>query len=208
MSMIVSENEKVELLEEGVYKAICHAVIDIGSQYSEQYDKWNKKVIVIWELPDVLSMDKDNVEFSKKMSREYTAFLGERTNLEKDLTAWRGKAFTPEEKQGFNLLSLLGVGCQMQIVHKEKNGKKFTNINSILALPKGTVIEPYEEPYYFDIDDMNSWKNLKRIPDWIKDKIKKNQDYEGSKLKEFIEANGQAIDENGMIVVEDGKSPF
>jgi len=37
------------------------------------------------------------------ISKRYTMSLGEQSTLRKDLESWRGKKFTPEELQGFDL---------------------------------------------------------------------------------------------------------
>ena len=41
-------------------------------------------------------------------------------NLSKDLTSWRGKPFSAQEKKQFNLGDMLGETCQIQIMEKGK----------------------------------------------------------------------------------------
>lgn len=210
MSLVVEETKKVELIPAGVHMAVCHAIIDIGEQYSEKFDKWNRKVIVIWELPNCKGTDKDGNEFTRKVSKEYSAFLGEKTNLEKDLNAWRGRPFTSEERKGFNLLNLLGIGCQMQIIHKEKEKGSFAEIGGIMALPAGMTIQYVDEPYGFDMDTEESWESLKKMPAWILDKVKKSSQYQNSLLQLYVDANiAKPSEENGgMVTVENQEIPW
>lgn len=210
MSLVVEETKKVELIPAGVHMAVCHAIIDIGEQYSEKFDKWNRKVIVIWELPNCKGTDKDGNEFTRKVSKEYSAFLGEKTNLEKDLNAWRGRPFTSEERKGFNLLNLLGIGCQMQIIHKEKEKGSFAEIGGIMALPAGMTIQYVDEPYGFDMDTEESWESLKKMPAWILDKVKKSSQYQNSLLQLYVDANIEKPSEEngGMVTVENQEMPW
>lgn len=208
MSLVVEETKKVELIPAGVHMAVCHAIIDIGEQYSEKFDKWNRKVIVIWELPNCKGTDKDGNEFTRKVSKEYSAFLGEKTNLEKDLNAWRGRPFTAEERKGFNLLNILGIGCQIQIIHKEKEKGSFAEIGGIMALPAGMTIQYVDEPYGFDMDVEESWESIKKMPPWVLEKIKKSSKYENSQLKLYIESNAINADNDGMVTVDNNDLPW
>ena len=206
MSLIVSESKKIELIPEGVQLAVCQALIDIGEQYSQKFDKWNRKVIVVWELPSLKGVDQEGKEYTRKVSREYTAFLGEKTNLEKDLNSWRGKSFTAEERKAFDLKTILNVGCQIQIIHKEKERGPYAEISGIMALPLGMKVDPTEQPYVFDIEDESTWSNFSKIPKWIQDKIVTSKEYSTSTLKQYLEKND--VVSNWQPVDNDSQLPF
>ena len=82
-------------------------------------------------------MMQDGRPFS--ISKEYTASIGEKANLRKDLEAWRGRPFSSEELRNFSLENVLGAPCLLGVVHKpSKDGAKvYANVGSIMALPKG-----------------------------------------------------------------------
>ena len=207
MSLIVSESKKVELIPEGVQLAVCQALIDVGEQYSQKFDKWSRKVIIVWELPNVKGVDQEGNEYTRKVSREYTAFLGEKTNLEKDLNSWRGKSFTAEERKAFDLKSILNVGCQIQIIHKEKERGTYSEISGIMALPAGMKVESTGQSYVFDIEDESTWSNFGNIPKWIQEKIYLSKEYPTSKLKEFLERN-DIVAQWQPVAEGDEKLPF
>src|SRR3990167_2490369 len=71
----------------------------------------------------------------------------EKANLRKHLEAWRGKKFTKEELDGFDVEKLLGVNCQLQVIHNlSDNGGTFANVQAIVPLGKGMVkIRPSED---------------------------------------------------------------
>src|SRR5688572_23018431 len=69
--------------------------------------------------------------------RRYTCSLHEKAALRGDLESWRGRAFTDQELQAFDLESLLGVNCLLNILHECRNGSTYANVSSIMRLPKG-----------------------------------------------------------------------
>jgi hypothetical protein len=71
------------------------------------------------------------------ISKNFTLSLGEKATLRADLEAWRGRAFTPEELQGFNIEKLLGVWAMLAISKETgQDGKQYTNIKNINPVPK------------------------------------------------------------------------
>ena len=132
----------------GVHKARCVKVIDLGTQKQEYGGEvsWKRQILVIWELPEELNNDQPMT-----ISKFYTLSLHEKSNLGKDLTSWRGRPFTETEKQGFDVTKLIGVTCQVNVMHKD-NGKEA--ISSIMPLGKDDKIaEQFNPSVSFDIGD-------------------------------------------------------
>jgi len=180
MPIIASENVKSKYppIPEGQYTAICYAVIDEGMQYSELYQKHQRKVRLMWELPDE-KIEVDGKMKPRSTGKEYTLSLNEKGNLYKDLIAWRGKAFTKEELEGFDLRNILGKPCLMQIVHATNNGNTYANISGLMAMPKGMAAPyPVNSLIYLDWDADDFMATLASLPDWISDVVKRAQGYE------------------------------
>jgi len=141
MSIIVSkpENEgSFEQIQPGTYQAVCYGIWDIGVQITtwEGQEKQQPKIVIAWELNENMK-EGDNAGKRFTISKRYTKSLGDKANLTKDLQSWRGKPFTEEELRGFDLETILGVNCQLGIIHNESNGKTYSNISSISSLMKG-----------------------------------------------------------------------
>jgi len=188
MSMIASDNGGVSIpkLEGGVYTATSSAIIDLGIQTSEKYGTTQRRFVMIWDiLGEEIEINKE--KYPRTITKEYSFSLGEKSNLKKDLQAWRNKPFTQEELEKFDLLNILNKSCQLQILLEEKNGKLNNNIAGIMSLPKGTAITELNKKYHFDITNRETWSNWGRIPKWIQEKIKKADNYEESGLKGFID---------------------
>lgn len=187
MSMIASDNggNNIPKLEGGVYTAISSAIVDMGLQNNEKFNKTQRKFMMIWTILNE-TIEVNGEQLPRQLSKEYSFSLHEKSTLRKDLQAWRGKAFTEEELRGFDILNVINVPCQLQILLEERNGKTYNNIASIMALPKGTQAEQLDNTYHFDIENMETWSNWTKIPQWIRDRIKKAENYQTSGLEEYV----------------------
>ena len=212
MSLIAKSNgEKIPPIGEGTYQAICTGIIDLGLQKSEKFEKTQPKVMIMWSFPTETIKVKEE-ELPRVISKEYTNSLGEKSNLTRDLQAWRGKNFTQEELNGFNLLNVLNVPCLMQIIHDERNGNTYPKISSIMALPKNMPKSEKEiQSTIFDFDGKETWNSYHIIPTWIQNKIKQATNYESSGLKEFVDKYEEMIKEDNVndgIIAPDDELPF
>ncbi len=185
MGLIAKEPEgggDFDPVAQGVHMAIAIGIFDLGTQHNETYDKMVHKILIMWELPDErIEIEKDGEKrnLPKATSRTYTLSLHEKAALRKDLEAWRGRSFTKEELEGFDIFKILGHGCQIQIIHKVVGDKTYANIASIMALPKDTKMDkPENELRQYSIED-NGLNIPENIPGWIKDLIKKSEEYKG-----------------------------
>ena len=188
MSMIVKNegNSEIKQLEPGVYTGIASAIIDLGVQENSMFGKKQRKVMIVWNIVGETVKINDE-EKPRVISKEYTMSLSEKSTLRRDLQAWRGKPFTNEELQGFDLKNILNVPCQLQINQEEKNGKTYTIIAAIMAIPKGMKVEKLENTYVFDTYDPSTWIYYDQIPNWIKERIKKSLNLVETELDMYIQ---------------------
>lgn len=120
---------------EGSYTAVCCDVIDKG-MVEDQYGK-RHRVQVRWQLSDDAGVMPNGKPWL--IVKTYTLSLNEKATLRKDLEAWRGKKFTAEELQGFDVEKVLGVSCIVLVLHNTTdNGRVFANVNAIMPLPRGS----------------------------------------------------------------------
>jgi hypothetical protein len=137
----------------GTEAARCIKLIDIGTQEGEYQGAptHRRQVIVSWELPNSLMSQGEQSGKPFVVSKFYTASLGEKANLRKDLVNWRGREFTVEELAGFEMKNILGKPCMLSITANDK-GK--SRVGAVMALPKGmSVPEAVNSLFYFSLDD-------------------------------------------------------
>jgi len=134
--------------ETGTHPGRCYMILDLGHQRNEWQGEVSVKhqVLVAWELPtQPLLEDGRPVSISKF----YTLSLHEKANLGIDLSSWRGRAFSEEEKDGFDVGKLIGVPAMLSIV--ERNGK--SRVGGVMGIPKGmTVPDAINKPILFDLE--------------------------------------------------------
>ena len=118
----------------GSHSAVCCDVVDIGVVEVKYRDKTTSqhKIRIVWQIDE----DRDDGK-PFQVSKRYTLSLHEKSTLRKDLEAWRGKAFTQPELEGFDVEVLIGVTCLLSVIHNSQTGQTFANVNSIMRLPKG-----------------------------------------------------------------------
>lgn len=168
---------------QGTHIAICDQVIDLGKQLikSQMYGESVKhQVYIRWQIPAERAQweqDGEKKEGPAVIGKTYTVSLGEKAALRKDLQAWRGKPFTPDELKGFDISKLLGVPATITVTHTEKDGKTYSNIASVGGIPKGMPKPTHEgELLIYDNDNLGSFEKLsKRMQDRIKAQVIEEQ---------------------------------
>lgn len=175
-----SSDKEFQILEAGSYSARCYSVIDMWTQEFEY--QWQKKrarkVRLTFEFPtETAVFNAEKWEQPFVISSEFTYSLNEKSRLRPFLKNWRGRDFTAEELQGFDISKLLGVAGLASISHyTDKKGTERAEITSISLLPKGmecpAQINPSVlfSPYAFDQEVFNS------LPPFIQEKIKKSDE--------------------------------
>jgi hypothetical protein len=126
-----------------------------------------------------LTVEIDGVQRQMTIGKTYTLSLNEKAGLRKDLISWRGRDFTPEELEGFDITNILNVYCMLNITTSEKDGKTYTNISAITPLPssmKNLKPQPDHQVVTFNLDEPD-WEAFEALPDWLSDTIKKSPQY-------------------------------
>ncbi len=118
----------------GTHAAVCCDVVDMGVLKVSfgGKDKMQHKVRIKWQIAEDRP---DGKPFT--VSKRYTLSLHEKASLRKDLESWRGRKFTDVELDGFDLENLLGVACLLNVIEEKKDGQTYSNVTSIMKLPKG-----------------------------------------------------------------------
>lgn len=177
MALIVSDSGGGDFTPapEGTHFGACDMVVDLGKQKTsyQGVESLKDQIYVRWQIPSerIEWTDGEGVKHEGPVviGKTYTASLGEKANLRKDLQSWRGKAFTEAELKAFDVSKLLGVGATISIVHNHKDGKTYANIGAIGGLPKNMPkIEAENGAILYDPDNTDSFDKL---PKWLREKI-------------------------------------
>jgi hypothetical protein len=173
----------------GAHVGRCYELIDMGTQTDESgmyAGKQNHKIKIGFELfgeddeGNPLTIEVDGKEMPLTITKDYTVSLHEKANLRKELTAWRGKAFTEEEAKAFDVSKLIGAYAMVNVTHKTNAaGKTRANISGLSPLPsalknsKPAAVHP-NRIFNLDDPDMGMFgtfyeylqEQIKKSPEW------------------------------------------
>tara|TARA_E500000178_G_scaffold273327_1_gene271681 strand:- start:4 stop:600 length:597 start_codon:yes stop_codon:yes gene_type:complete len=196
MSLIVkddSQQSKYPQLSTGVHNARCIRVIDLGTQRNEYQGQvsWKRKVMITWEVHN-----KDSEE-PFEISNFYNNSLYEKANLSKDLTSWRGRPFTEDEKKGFDISNLVGKVCQLNVI-EGNNGKP--KVATVLPTKDEVGIQ-HNKSLVFSIDqyqkgDLTIFNQLR---EGIRNMILQSKELEGQDQSDAKEHGENDIDPDDTV---------
>lgn len=118
---------------EGTHHAVCVDVIDKGMLPNTfKAGQLQHKIDIVWQLNEPRD---DGKRF--QVYKRYTLSLNEKASLRHDLETWRGKAFTRDEELGFDVETVIGANCLLNVQHRTKGEKTYANVMSVMPLIKG-----------------------------------------------------------------------
>ena len=144
MSLKVKKDEHKEypMPSPGNHAARCYQVVDLGmKEKGGQYPGIAPKIRIAFEIDEKME---DGKPFS--VSEILTASLHEKSKLYQRLVSWRGRAFTEDELEGFDLSKLVGAPCMINVIINNVGDRQFANINSITPMPKGMKADELVNP--------------------------------------------------------------
>ena len=171
-----------ELPPAGNHPARCVRIIDLGTTEQEYMGEvsFKRQVFLAFELPTKMkTYKKDDKEVTEPFlaTQFYTLSLNEKANLTHLLEGWRGRAFTEEEKAGFDISILAGLSCLLNVVpYKSQTGKDRIRL-SASQLPDGMECPPQVNPtVVFSLEDFDQTV-FDNLTDGLKKMIMKSDEY-------------------------------
>ena len=190
-----------EPIPEGLHDAICYAVYDLGTQENTTWNKWQRKIVVVWELTNQrikIERDGKELDLPRATSKQYTLSLSDKAHLRNDLEMWRGKSFTNEELKGFDVSQLVGKAAKLQIVHRQVNEKTYANIKAIIPSGGGNHNTENEQVVY------EIGQPYDHLPKWVQEKVKQSREM----MKPLIPENETEPDQSFDDFGEGEEIPF
>ena len=181
----------------GMHLARCYRVVDLGTQTSEYLGQVKSlpKIMIQFEVHSEDDNGKPLVTPKGEpmsISKNFTLSLKEMATLRKDLVSWRGREFTSQELDGFELKNILGAWAYLSIAKATgMNGKEYTNIMSINPVPpalkKNGLPNGHNQTAIFSLDEPDM-EMFETFSDNLKAKIKsspewKRWDYESGEMQ-------------------------
>jgi hypothetical protein len=167
-----SEGSDYEITPAGLHPAVCYGIVDCGT-HQEVFagePKDRHIMFILFELP-TLTIEIQGETKPRGISQKYTKSMHAKANLRIMLENWRSKPFLEAEaRQGFDIETIIGKNCQLNIIHNEVGDKTYANIGSVVPLGAGMKkYDVYNPTVCFDILDSQNIPTV--IPEWLKTKI-------------------------------------
>ena len=176
MSFIIKhgKSEDFSPVPAGTHLGICTTLVRLGKQPDSRFEP-KDKVYIRWELPEqtITWRDKNGGDHSGPMTlgKTYTESLAPKSNLRAHLETWRGRGFTDEELNGFDLTDILGKPCMLGVVHREGGERVYADVKTVSQAPAGVDPKPATKLMAFDCDDEDP-EAFALLPTWLQKKIR------------------------------------
>lgn len=195
-------------VSEGLHQAVCSAVVDLGMQPgSQMYPNPKRQVYLRFDCIDEqieFERDGQRIKGNARCGATYTLSLADKSKLRPLLESWRGKKFTDSELDGFDIGKLLGVPCQIQVLHTSKNNKTYANVQTIVPFPKGAPKPAQPEDAVIYSPSEHDQAAYERLPEWLQKKLGERLANTEEDLKKPKSAAQPATDEDDF----DDSIPF
>jgi hypothetical protein len=158
---------------EGDHPAICISVIDLGLQRTAKFGN-KPQVLLTFELPGCMVTFK-NDETGKDetrprvVSKTFNKSMNVKSTLRKCIERIRGAKFTDEQAADFDLATLLGKPCVLEIVHAVKGDKTYANVESYSRY-KGEALKQTHASWVYDLAQPND-QLYQQFPAWLQKRI-------------------------------------
>jgi hypothetical protein len=166
----------------GNHVARLYDIIHIGTIPTE----WKGETKMVDKIRLTFELCNETKEFKEgegekpfSISREFTYSFGAKGNLRPFIDGMTGTKMLDDEWP--DLEALLGEACLLNVVHTEKEGNTYANIQGASPLPKGM-----NAPGLFNVPrliDINStpWSVIDALPEFIMKKMYSSEEFENRK---------------------------
>jgi hypothetical protein len=193
-----SSGKTFEPIAAGSYVARCYSIVLLGT-FEEDFQGTKKvvqKVKITFELPTEMKVfDEAKGEQPQIISIDFTLSMAEKANLRAFLTNWRGKAYTEEEAKKVDISKMVGVPCQLSIIHRtsKSNGRTYATIASASMLMKGFEAPKQINPsVLFNVNQFDK-AVFETLPKFVQEKIQQSFEYKKLMNPEMISKESDLV---------------
>lgn len=192
-----------KICPQGMHVARCYQIIDLGTtEQGGNYPGKKRKVQFLFETPyETAVFTEETGEQPFYLRATYTLSMNEKAILRKDVASWIGKKMTDDQAAQFDVFSLLGKECQVNVVHTTKGENTYANITAITPLAKGMTCPAPVNPLVAFSAAQPDMDVFKLLPQFVQDKIKESDEFIA-----FMEQDMNASAPNTSAPVKQEKS--
>lgn len=197
-------------IEPGTYPARLVQVLDLGLQPQRPYQGQDKpparEIMLTYELVDCFMVDENGDDIEDKPRWISETIPLHAMSSDKAKSTKRYLSFDPEIKYEGDFSQLIGLPINVTIINNQVGDKVYDNIATTSPMrPKDAAKCPeLQNPTkVFDLEEP-SLEVFNALPEWLRDKIKNNLEYQGSKLQKLGPA--ATVKKEGSVKKEEPKA--
>jgi len=187
---------KFKLVPTGSHLGRCYRLVDLGTQKTDYMGamKAQRKIMIGWELFG--EDDKGNpllTDDGKPMAifKNYTMSWADGATLRKDLQSWKDKEFSAKELEEFDVKTIIGGYCMINVVHKATENNVYANVHSITQVPNLIkqigLPKPVNENQIFMISNPDM-KMFETFGEGLRHKIESSPEWQRRNSKKVTQA--------------------
>ena len=181
MPLTAPKSSERVIAPEGTHKSRCIGLVQIGTVPVEWAGeiKQLEKVRLTFELPEELHKFKEGEdEKPVVISQEYTHSMGEKSNLRPVVEGIIGTSLHQEEANSFDLETILGMPCLLNIKHKKSaKGNTFAIIETATPLMKKMTVPEAINPIKLLTYDKWNQDEFNKLPSFIQERMRTSRQY-------------------------------
>ena len=203
-------NTSRAIAPEGAFVARCYQIVDLGTtMQTGQFPGKKRKVQFIFELPTELHQFAEGESEKPFYARSiYNLSMNEKAVLRRDIESWAGKKMSNEIAENFDIFTLLGKPCMVNITHVTKGDATYANIIGMSPVPKGLVCPPaFNSALCYNTEEHDE-DVFNQLPEFIQDKIKMSDEWIARISKPIPVERAAAFVAESEAEAEDDGFPF
>jgi hypothetical protein len=203
-------NTSRAIAPEGAFVARCYQIVDLGTtMQTGQFPGKKRKVQFIFELPTELHEFERGDGLKPFYARSiYNLSMNEKAVLRRDIEAWAGKKMSNEIAENFDIFTLLGKPCMVNLTHVTKGDATYANIIGMSPVPKGLVCPPaFNSALCYNTEEHDD-DVFNQLPEFIQDKIKMSDEWIARISKPIPVERAAAFVAESEAEAEDDGFPF
>ncbi len=203
-------NTSRAIAPEGAFVARCYQIVDLGTtMQTGQFPGKKRKVQFIFELPTELHEFERGDGLKPFYARSiYNLSMNEKAVLRRDIESWAGKKMSNEIAENFDIFTLLGKPCMVNITHVTKGDATYANIIGMSPVPKGLVCPPaFNSALCYNTEEHDE-DVFNQLPEFIQDKIKMSDEWIARISKPISVERAAAFVAESEAEAEDDGFPF
>ena len=188
----------------GTHVARCYQIIHIGTIVDtyQGEEKLVNKVRIVFELPlETADFGKGQQPFS--IGRDFTLSMHEKSGLRAFVQGWLGKAMSDAEANKFDIATLLGKECMLNVMHRTANtGRTYADIKGASPLVKGMTCPPLvNSAFLLDYDSEDFDLRFKMLAEWLQNKVSSSAEFSKRLERSADQFNNakQMLEKSGLV---------